>query len=157
MLFQATRWDLYDTFFDVVSERAMSNIIAVLYLLLGLVFVIFYKQESIRRKDILRIKKTSRKEIADVTKKKNAEIAEANRQKSMWSQKWFETNLLLTITQDQLDRSRRDVSWEQYKNAQLLKGVVVNDADRAEIEAAIDAGSSVISRRNERLPAPSDP
>ncbi|MBR4906590.1 MAG: hypothetical protein IKZ44_07010 [Clostridia bacterium] len=156
MLFQPN-WEMYDAFFDVASERAVSNIIAVLYLILGLAFVILYKKDSIRRKDVLRIKKTSRKEIADVTKQKDAEIAEANRQKSMWSQKWFETNLLLTITQDQLDRSRRDVSWEQYKNAQLLKGVVVNDADRAEIEAAIDAGSSVISRRNERLPAPSDP
>ena len=106
MLFQPN-WEMYDAFFDVASERAVSNIIAVLYLILGLAFVILYKKDSIRRKDVLRIKKTSRKEIADVTKKKDAEIAEANRQKSMWSQKWFETNLLLTITQDQLDQIGR--------------------------------------------------
>lgn len=103
----------------IVESRAFANFIAIMMCFIALWFVYEYRKHRKCEKDIADLKAQHAAEIAA----KNDEIAKKDADNRRIGASLFEARFNNKIMRQSLD-------WERYRNEQLTKGVIVDDATR---------------------------
>lgn len=120
-----------------MSNPAIAAVIVILMVVIGIVFVFIYAAGQKTDNDIREAEERADKAVAE----KEKELDKIRSAKKQLAADKFAALTEVKILRELLADARWQIEWEQYKNAQLMKGVFVSDEQRSTFDAERYSGT----------------
>lgn len=127
---------------EVLSNPAIAAIIGFLMVLIAAAFLCIYAAGVKNSKAVEQARKAAKEKISQISMVKDCEIEKIKQERNriVWDK--FSALTENKILREQLASARKTIEWEQYKNAQILRGVMPSDEERETFISERNSGTS---------------
>lgn len=127
---------------QVLSNPSISAVVGFLMVVIAAGFLCLYAIGMKNSNSVKQAKKSAKERITHIAMVKDCEIEKIKQERNRIVWEKFAALTENKILREQLNSTRKLLEWEQYKNAQLLRGVKLSDEERETFISERNSGNS---------------